>query len=773
MNENIEDYRNSPEVIAQAVGLEDTTEFIAIAQADILPDGKFGECWLLVAEDCLWVVADDNTADNDTSSSKSRNASDDQSMWDGFAPSIGNPTIIKKVSLENATEAKIESLVDASALILIIDSKPLEVLRFSKAKSAQFFHIQRVINARLKQEEIPEQRDREIQCPKCGRPYAENSQVCRFCTPKGEAIRRIFGFVRPYMWAFVGSILLTLLGVVINLVPPKLTQIIWDNVLVPQGAAVASSYHDRSVLLQWLVLGLVALGLVGVGVQVGLRFLTAWLGTRIAYDLRTRIFNHLQRLSLSYFDKRNSGSILSRITNDPTGVYDLLTEAMPSLAVNILTVILIAVILFSSNWRLALLILLPAPIIMFIIRATRKRIMLIWRRNWRRLSRITSMLAGTLSGMRVVKAFAQEEFEIGRFDRRAAELRDNTFRAEAAWAKLFPAITFLTSSGSYLIWFFGGHEVMGQRMTPGQLIMFFAYLGMFYGPLQSLNRVIDWMTRSVTAAERIFEVLDSEPEVKEEQEAVPMPIMEGKLELRGVSFCYDVGQEVLHDINVVVEPGEMIGLVGHSGAGKTTFTNLLCRFYDPSNGQIFVDDIPMTNIKLDDLRRHIGVVLQEGFLFPGSIRDNIAYAKHDATLKDVIAAAKAANAHDFIMKFPDGYDTPVGERGQRLSGGERQRISIARAILHDPKILILDEATASLDTVTERQIQEALGRLVKNRTTFAIAHRLSTLRNANRLLVLDHGNIAEQGTHDDLLEQDGIYAKLVSMQTEINRLKTL
>jgi ATP-binding cassette subfamily B protein len=342
------------------------------------------------------------------------------------------------------------------------------------------------------------------------------------------------------------------------------------------------------------------------------------------------------------------------------------------------------------------------------------------------------------------------------------------------WSIYFPAIGLVIAATQLLIWWIGGQRIVAATgFTLGQLMQFFFYVGMFYGPLQSLTRLNDWMQRAFTAAERVFEIIDTEPEEYEKPEAVVMPRIKGHVNIQDVTFGYDKAVPVLQHITLDVQPGEMIGLVGHSGAGKSTLINLICRFYDVDDGTIEIDDVDVKNIRLTDLRSRIGAVLQEPFLFNGGIADNIAYGKPTATPEEIIRAARAANAHEFIIRMPDGYDTVVGERGARLSGGERQRISIARAILHNPAILILDEATASVDTETEQQIQEAISRLIAGRTTFAIAHRLSTLRNAHRLLVLEHGKIAELGTHDELLEARGTYHKLVELQRQVSAIKVV
>ena len=517
---------------------------------------------------------------------------------------------------------------------------------------------------------------------------------------------------------------------------------------------------------------MIGMRLLVMAVQVARGRNVAFLGMKMTVSIRGSLFEKFQSLSLSFYDKRNVGSIMSRMTNDTGALYDVLVDGIPVVLNQFAMLIGIPIALLIMNWHIAVWALIPIPFVLWAVRWFRQKMMRVWSRFWHNWSRLGGTLNGILQGTRVVKAFHGENREVKRFDRRISELARTGYLAESAWATFFPVVMFSMSLSSFVVWWVGGKSVLTGQMTIGQLTAFIAYLAMLQQPLMMLQRIIDWSSRALTAAERVFEVMDTPVDIQNSPDKVSIPKIQGAVKFTDVHFGYDKAREVLHGIDLEVKPGEMIGLVGHSGAGKSTMINLLMRFYDPTQGTIELDGIDLRKVDLDDFRRQVGVVLQESYLFPGSIKDNICYGRPDAPLEEIIGAAKAANAHDFICSFPDGYDSYVGERGQRLSGGERQRIAIARAILHNPKILVLDEATASVDTETERMIQEALERLIDGRTVFAIAHRLSTLRNADRLVVIDDGKIAEVGTHQELLAlEDGIYKKLVAMQQEVNKLR--
>jgi ATP-binding cassette subfamily B protein len=473
---------------------------------------------------------------------------------------------------------------------------------------------------------------------------------------------------------------------------------------------------------------------------------------------------------VGFFDKRQTGAVISRISQDTSSLQEFLSYDVQFMLSNTLILILVLGVLFQQNAKLAALTILPAPIAVVGATLVFSRIRWMYRRVWHRWSKLHAAMSDSLQGLRVVKAFAQEDKEVSRFGRRSEALCVANMQAEQTWTTLLPLLWFVLTAGQFIVWYAGGRGVIYHEpgLTTGMLVMFIGYIGMLYGPLQIVTRMWDWVGRCLAASERVFEIMDAQPEEANPDSQVKMPDMKGRVTLKDVTFGYDKNHPVLHEISIDVAPGEMIGLVGHSGAGKSTMINLITRFYTAQEGSIEIDGVDVRNIRLEDLRRQIGIVPQESYLFSGTIAENIAYAKPEATPEEIIRAAKAANAHDFIVSFPDGYETQVGERGQSLSGGERQRIAIARAILDDPKILILDEATSAVDTATEKQIQEALARLVKNRTTFAIAHRLSTLRNADRLLVLEKGKQAELGTHEELLQSGGTYSKLVKMQSELS-----
>ena len=609
-------------------------------------------------------------------------------------------------------------------------------------------------------------------CPTCDRVIPRWHGVCPACLDKRRILYRLLAYARPHWRAVSVCLLLMLVATSIGLTPPLLMGMLIDDVLAPaQDEDYDGPMDEATAELGLLVVLLMLVHVSRNGLDAWRSYFLSRLGQQITFDLRNQVYRHLHDLSLSFYNQRETGRIMASVTQDVGRLQNFISDGLQEVIRDVLTIAIICVILFWKNASLAVLVLLPTPLLVVTTLYFGKRLHVIYRGLWRRWAGLSALLADTIPGVRVVKAFAQERREVGKFEGRSRGLRDGEVRVARVRSVFGPIMTFVTSLGTLIIWWVGGRKVLGGDLSLGDFVAFTGYMWQFYGPVESLCRINHRFQRAATSAERVFEVLDTQPEVVDRPTATAMPAMEGRVEFCGVTFGYEPGKPILKGLDFAVEPGEMIGLAGHSGAGKSTLINLICRFYDVDEGKILIDGQDVRGVQVNSMREQIGVVLQDPFLFNGSVADNIAYGRPGAGLEEIVAAAKAANAHDFVMKMADGYDTVVGERGVRVSGGERQRLSIARAILRGPRILILDEATSNVDTETEAQIQEALARLVRGRTTFAIAHRLSTLKHADRLLILEAGELAEIGTHDELIERDGIYARLCSMQTELSRIR--
>jgi ATP-binding cassette subfamily B protein len=579
---------------------------------------------------------------------------------------------------------------------------------------------------------------------------------------------RLLQRLRPYWVPAVTAFSLSLIGSGMDLAQAPLQRLLVDDVL-PRHAGVSLEQRLHGLGMLFLLLLCLRAGMALLG--AARTFIMSAVGEQLTYDLRRDVYDHLQNLSLSYYDQKDTGWIMDRITSDTGNLQQFMTDGFQRTVLNIVTCVVIIIMMLAMNWHLAALSLLPAPLVVLMSSRFMVRTRRLYHWNWRRRTAVFSLLSNVIPGVRVVRAFAQEPREQDRFRRRSATYRDASITVARIFAGFNRSTGFVIALSSLIIWGYGGYLVImgAPGASVGVLVAFMTLVGRFYSPLQDLTQLSRQIQQASTSAQRVFEVLDTQPDLTDAPDAKPMPPIEGRVTFRDVTFSYDDRNPVLKNVSFSVEPGEMIGLVGPSGAGKSTTINLLCRFYDVSEGAVEIDGIDVRDVQLRSLREQIGIVLQEPFLFHGTIAENIAYGCPEATLEAIIEAARAANAHEFIIRLPDGYETMVGERGARLSGGERQRISIARAILKDPRILIFDEATASVDTETEQKIREAIDRLVAGRTTFAIAHRFSTLRNADRIIVLEKGRLAEIGTHEELMAGDGLFRRLCEMQSEVSR----
>jgi len=677
--------------------------------------------------------------------------------------------------VESFSRSSVEAIRETPGLsgstltILGVPDEPaLAVVRYTHRQRRAVENVRFVLEQELEGRNVPIRDADDEYAASVAAPIREAQALV--AGNQAAVLWRLLGYLKRYRRQVVVGFIAATIITGVSLVPPYLAGYLIDSVVRPvQDGTLVVEEGARIAWIAVIVMALVYL-VRQASALVRLRYMSV-LGEWVARDLRTELYEHLQGLSLSFYSRKKTGSLITRVSSDTDRLWDFLAFGVVDVSLSAVMLIGLSTVLLSLDGRLGLVMVVPVPVFCVAIYKHGEHMNRFFIRAWRKWSRVTDVLSDTIPGMRVVKAFNQEERETERFNDRNVDVTDEFNRIHHSWTTFWPALMLAVHGTTVGVWAFAMPRLLAEgdaALSAGTFVSFLLYTTMFIGPIEIIGQMARTVQRATTSAHRVFEVLDTEPEIVDVPSPVRLDPVDGRVTFEDVSFGYDGVRQVLRSVSFDVEPGEMIGLVGPSGGGKTTVTNLIARFYDVTAGRVLVDGVDVRTLDTGHFRRQIGMVLQEPYLFHGSVMENVRYGNPEATPERIIEAAKAANAHDFVVRLPQGYDTIVGERGQNLSGGERQRVSIARAILHDPRILILDEATSAVDTETERKIQEAMDRLVAGRTVFAIAHRLSTLHKASRLFVMKDGRLAEAGTHEELLSRpDSAYARLHGLQMHL------
>ena len=747
-------------------GLKHRKVFFSAA-TDVDLDGNASSHWLIATSDDLSVVS-------------SHVRSSAESPHDV----LDQDTVLRSIPWDEMDDVRTVSGVGSGRVQVLQDEQWTDVIRYSNALAQRFHQVSRqldhIVHGDRCGEDSPVSISRQPldppRCDDCGLrlPAASDTHRsdCPRCMQKGRILQRVFELIAPHRRGAIALCLLTIVGVVAELVPPKLQQYMVDNILMRGGSTVptaAEAVTDFRTALLVVVLALAASRVLLSAVAFIKGRVATAVGVAITGRLRDELVTKLGTLSIDYYDRHNTGSIISRVSHDSEALHGLIHQFTGGFLLQAVKLVGVGIMLMLINPKLAVFTLIPVPLVIL-------GSWVFWNQVYPRYFRLRdasakqmSALNDMLHGVRVVKAFGQEDREFDRFQNARKRLTRWRLWVDVTNSGYAASMQIVFSLGGLIVWYVGGRDVIGDEMTLGELIAFLAYLAMFYAPLNALSSFTTWMTSFLSGSKRVLELLDTPATLGESSDAVSCADPEGSIRFDQVTFGYDPNQPVLKNVSFEVSPGEMVGIVGRSGSGKTTLVNLLSRFYDVQEGSVSIDGVDVREMVGSDLRRNVGIVLQESFLFRGTIWKNLCYGQKDACVKDALAAAKAAGAHDFICRQPLAYDTVLGQRGAGLSGGEKQRLSIARTLLYNPRILVLDEATSNIDAESEKLVQQALQRLTSNRTTVAIAHRLSTLRNADRILVFDRGQLIEQGSHAELIERDGKYARMVRIQMQVSK----
>ncbi|MBR5411299.1 MAG: ABC transporter ATP-binding protein [Clostridia bacterium] len=672
-------------------------------------------------------------------------------------------------AVADVTEITCERYVSTGRLIFRKDKEIVYAISFSMSCIEAFDRFAKAY-ASYKEKgviDLPKEDDKKPgTCKKCGAPCDPDKEYCKKHNKTGATAVRLFGFFGGYVPQIIVIVAIMLLGSAIAVFVPQIsTRRLFDDVLAD---AAGTGSQQALAAVGTLVLSIFGIKVLNTALSSFRQYIQGTIMPSVIYDIKVKIFKAMQRLSVGFYSSKQTGSLMDRVMRDATNIYWFFVDGIPGIITEMTTVIGVLIMMFIMNAKLSLLILVLAPTVFILLFVGEK----LWRsmhhKTWVYRSKVSSMVSDNIQGQREIKAFAKEDEEYGRFEKASGAFRDAELKLALTEATVFPLAEVVVLLLTVIVLGIGSLMVArgDSSMTTGTLLSYIVYLQMLTEPFDFLAWVSNWWSRCADSAQRVFEIVDAPAEITEKEDAVSLEDFQGNIEIKDLDFEYEPARPVIKAFNLKIDAGQMLGIVGKTGAGKSTIANLIARLYDPKKGSIKLDGIDLRDIRFDSLRKNIGLVSQDIYLFMGSIADNIRYAKPDATMDEVIAAAKAAAAHDFIMKLPDAYETYVGSGGQKLSGGEKQRISIARTIIQDPKILILDEATAAMDTETERNIQNSLSKLKTGRTTLAIAHRLSTLRDADCLAVIEEGTLIEYGTFAELIEQKGAFYKLYELQNE-------
>ncbi len=751
-----------------------TNEVLVFAETDMEVDCEFRHRILILTESSLIIGINrektENLIDFSPFSTKRRKADD----YD-----------FEVIEISRVSSAVTDSLVVGGVLRMSVDGVEKQICAFTNAYKFRINRLCEVLNLKAKGEEVAEDRlfeEKRIEkCPKCGHRYPDpQRKVCPKCMDKRKIFFRLAGFFKPFTLQIAIMCVMSVLTAVFTSVWPYLSgSLLYDGVLAKDKTLPLLSnlpIDDFAVILLLLALTMAGCKLLQqlFGIIQGIQ--VAKVVPTVVSTIKNEVFSAIQRLSVSFFTGKRTGGLMTRITSDATQVSDIFIDGIPYILPNLFTLIFSFAVMFSTNWVLALTACVSIPIAAVISVKLQPRM---WHYNSKmhQTSRdYRAKVNDNLSGARVVKSFGMEDEESKRLDKENDRAYDSQYNAMRFDLKFTAVYEVAKAVSALAVWGVGVCFVLAvfkPQMSYGELITFTGYVSLLSDPANFFSHIFRWWSSSMNSAQRIFEIIDAKPDVVETAEPQNLNQVKGEVKLQNVTFGYEENREVIKDVSLTVNPGETLGIVGKSGAGKSTLANLITRLYDPNSGHIYLDGVDLRDMRFEDIRSSVALVSQETYIFKGSIFDNIAYANPNADRREVLDAAIVAGAHDFILKLPDGYDTYVGTGGRSLSGGERQRISIARAILSNPKILILDEATAAVDTETERKIQNALEELSKGRTTLSIAHRISTLRNADKLIVIEDGKIVENGTHDELIRAKGTYYKLVGIQNEALKFRSI